>query len=112
MFEIDEVTYYKTQDGEFFKTYEEAEEHNKALIEKETLDAKELKELVAEGNVTNPKGIYEDDDNDDDDNDDTTTPLVNLLKDEEKAVVAEEAEEEEEETILAPEPKLNTVTKE
>ena len=83
-----------------------------ALIEKETLDAKELKELVAEGNVTNPKGIYEDDDNDDDDNDDTTTPLVNLLKDEEKAVVAEEAEEEEEETILAPEPKLNTVTKE
>ena len=83
-----------------------------ALIEKETLDAKELKELVAEGNVTNPKGIYEDYDNDDDDNDDTTTPLVNLLKDEEKAVVAEEAEEEEEETILAPEPKLNTVTKE
>lgn len=83
-----------------------------ALIEKETLDAKELKELVGEGNVTNPKGIYEDDDNDDDDNDDTTTPLVNLLKDEEKAVVAEEAEEEEEETILAPEPKLNTVTKE
>ena len=82
------------------------------LIEQETLDAKELKELVAEGNVTNPKGIYEDDDNDDDDNDDTTTPLVNLLKDEEKAVVAEEAEEEEEETILAPEPKLNTVTKE
>lgn len=82
-----------------------------ALIEKETLDAKELKELVGEGNVTNPKGIYEEDDNDDD-NDDTTTPLVNLLKDEEKAAVAEEAEEEEEETILAPEPKLNTVTKE
>lgn len=83
-----------------------------ALIEKETLDAKELKELVGEGNVTNPKGIYEDEDQDDDDNDDTTTPLVNLLKDEEKAVVAEEVEEEEEETILAPEPKLNTVTKE
>ena len=36
MFEINEITYYKTQDGESFETYEEAEEHNKALIEKET----------------------------------------------------------------------------
>ena len=35
MFEIDEITYYKTQDGKSFETYEEAEEHNKALIEKE-----------------------------------------------------------------------------
>lgn len=34
MFEINEITYYKTQDGESFKTYEEAEEHNKTLIEK------------------------------------------------------------------------------
>ena len=36
MFEINEITYYKTQDGESFETYEEAEEHNKTLIEKET----------------------------------------------------------------------------
>ena len=34
MFEIDEITYYKTQDGESFETYEEAEEHNKTLIDK------------------------------------------------------------------------------
>ena len=34
MFEINEITYYKTQDGESFETYEEAEEHNNALIEK------------------------------------------------------------------------------
>ena len=35
MFEIDEITRYKTQDGESFETYEEAEEHNKLLMEKE-----------------------------------------------------------------------------
>ena len=35
MFEINEITYYKTQDGESFETYEEAEEHNKTLIKKE-----------------------------------------------------------------------------
>ena len=35
MFEINEITYYKTQDGESFETYEEAEEHNKLLMEKE-----------------------------------------------------------------------------
>lgn len=34
IFEIDKITYYKTQDGESFETYEEAEEHNKTLIEK------------------------------------------------------------------------------
>ena len=36
MFEIKEVTHYETEDGKSFETYEEAEEHNKALIEKET----------------------------------------------------------------------------
>ena len=36
MFEINETVCYKTQDGKVFKTYEEAEEHNKLLIEKET----------------------------------------------------------------------------
>ena len=35
MFEIDEITYYKTRDGEVFKTYAEAEEHNKLLMKKE-----------------------------------------------------------------------------
>ena len=35
MFEINEITYYKTQDGESFETYEEAEEHNKLLMKKE-----------------------------------------------------------------------------
>ena len=35
MFEIKEVTHYETEDGKYFETYEEAEEHNKALIEKE-----------------------------------------------------------------------------
>lgn len=36
MFEIKEVTHYETEDGKSFETYEEAEEHNKTLIEKET----------------------------------------------------------------------------
>ena len=36
MFEIKEITHYETEDGKSFETYEEAEEHNKTLIEKET----------------------------------------------------------------------------
>ena len=36
MFEIKEVTHYETEDGKSFETYEEAEEHNKALIANET----------------------------------------------------------------------------
>ena len=36
MFEIKEITRYETEDGKSFETYEEAEEHNKALIAKET----------------------------------------------------------------------------
>lgn len=35
MFEINEITYYKTQDGKSFETYEEAEEHNMLLMKKE-----------------------------------------------------------------------------
>lgn len=35
MFEIKEITRYETEDGKSFETYEEAEEHNKLLIEKE-----------------------------------------------------------------------------
>ena len=34
MFEIEEITYYKTQDGESFADYDEAEAHNKTLIDK------------------------------------------------------------------------------
>lgn len=36
MFEIKKITRYETEDGKSFETYEEAEEHNKTLIEKET----------------------------------------------------------------------------
>ena len=36
MFEIKEISRYETEDGKSFETYEEAEEHNKILIEKET----------------------------------------------------------------------------
>ena len=36
MFEIKEITRYETEDGKSFETYEEAEEYNKTLIEKET----------------------------------------------------------------------------
>ena len=36
MFEIKEVTRYETEDGKSLETYEEAEEYNKTLIEKET----------------------------------------------------------------------------
>lgn len=36
MFEIKEVIHYETEDGKSFETYKEAEEHNKALIVKET----------------------------------------------------------------------------
>ena len=35
MFEIKEITRYETEDGKSFETYEEAEEYNKVLIEKE-----------------------------------------------------------------------------
>lgn len=35
MFEIKEITRYETEDGKSFETYEEAEKHNKTLIEKE-----------------------------------------------------------------------------
>lgn len=35
MFEIKQTTCYETEDGKSFKTYEEAEKHNRALIKKE-----------------------------------------------------------------------------
>ena len=35
MFEINEIIRYETEDGKSFETYQEAEEHNKLLMEKE-----------------------------------------------------------------------------
>ena len=60
MFEIDEITYYKTQDGEFFKTCEEAEEHNKALIEKENLlDELQIRVFNRDGELISSSAMYD-----------------------------------------------------
>ena len=60
MFEIDEITYYKTQDGEFFKTYEEAKEHNKALIEKENpLDELQIRVFNRDGELISSSAMYD-----------------------------------------------------
>lgn len=81
-----------------------------ALMERETLDADELKEIIGGGNVTNREGIY-DDDNDDDDDDNTMTPLVTPLKEESAEGEEETAEDAEEAPVFAPKPSFNTVTK-
>ena len=60
MFEINETVYYETQDGEVFKTYEEAEEHNKLLIEKETpFDELQLRIFNKDGELLPSSSIYE-----------------------------------------------------
>ena len=60
MFEINEITYYKTQDGESFETYEEAEEHNKALIEKENpLDELQIRVFNRDGELIPSSSIYD-----------------------------------------------------
>ena len=60
MFEINEIVCYKTQDGEVFKTYEEAEEHNKLLIEKETpFDELQLRIFNKDGELLPSSSIYE-----------------------------------------------------
>lgn len=60
MFKINEITYYKTQDGESFETYEEAEEHNKALIEKEnSLDELQIRVFNRDGELTPSSAIYD-----------------------------------------------------
>ena len=60
MFEINEITYYKTQDGESFETYEEAEEHNKALIEKEnSLDELQIRVFNRDGELIPSSAIYD-----------------------------------------------------
>lgn len=60
MFEINEITYYKTQDGESFETYEEAEEHNKVLIEKEnSLDELQIRVFNRDGELIPLSEIYD-----------------------------------------------------
>ena len=60
MFEINEITYYKTQDGESFETYEEAEEHNKALIEKENpLDELQIRVFNRDGELISSLAMYD-----------------------------------------------------
>ena len=60
MFEINEIVCYETQDGEVFKTYEEAEEHNKLLIEKETpFDELQLRIFNKDGEMLPSSSIYE-----------------------------------------------------
>ena len=83
-----------------------------ALIEKETLEAEELKELVGFGNVTEKQDEPAEDHHDDNDNDDTTTPLVTPLQEEQQSVAEVPEEEPEEAGLVNTEPKLNTSTKE
>lgn len=78
-----------------------------ALMERETLDADELKEIVGEGNVTNREAIYDDDDNDDDDG--PMTPLVTPLDEKANSTEKEQEEEEERTPVFAPAPRLNAV---
>ena len=60
MFEINEIVCYETQDDEVFKTYEEAEEHNKLLIEKETpFDELQLRIFNKDGELLPSSSIYE-----------------------------------------------------
>ena len=60
MFEIDEITYYKTRDGEVFKTYAEADEHNKALIEKENpLDELQIHVFNRDGELISLPAMYD-----------------------------------------------------
>ena len=60
MFEIKEVTHYETEDGKSFETYEEAEEHNKALIEKEnSLDKLQIRVFNRDGELIPSSAIYD-----------------------------------------------------
>lgn len=60
MFEINTVNYYETQDGEVFKTYGEAEEHNKLLMKKEAhLDELQLRIFNIDGELVPVESIYD-----------------------------------------------------
>ena len=84
-----------------------------ALIEKETLEADELKDIVGFGNVTE-KGDQDDSRRDDEDEDNTATPLLMPLEEEAPAAVQERAREKEPVPVdvTTPEPNLNTSMKE
>ena len=84
-----------------------------ALIEKETLEADELKDIVGFGNVTE-KGDQDDSRRDDEDEDNTATPLLMPLEEEAPAAVQERAREKEPVPVdvTNPEPNLNTSMKE
>lgn len=60
MFKINTVNYYETQDGEVFKNYEEAEEHNKLLMKKEAnLDELQLRIFNIKGELLPVESIYD-----------------------------------------------------
>ena len=77
-----------------------------ALMDKETLDAEELEEIVGFGNVTKKEPAEKDDHHDDDD---TTTPL--LIPVEEPAENESAAKEAVPVDVANPEPNLNTSIK-
>ena len=83
-----------------------------ALIEKETLEADELKDIVGFGNVTEKED--QDDSRRDEDEDNTATPLMMPLEEEAPEAVQERAREKEPVPVdvTNPEPNLNTSMKE
>lgn len=81
-----------------------------ALMDKETLDAEELEEIVGFGNVTKKEPAEKDDHHDDDD---TTTPLLIPVEEPAKneSVAKETAKEAVPVDVANPEPNLNTSIK-
>lgn len=81
-----------------------------ALMDKETLDAEELKEIVGFGNVTKKEPAEKDDHHDDDD---TTTPLLIPVEEPAKneSAAKETAKEAVPVDVANPEPNLNTSIK-
>lgn len=81
-----------------------------ALMDKETLDAEELEEIVGFGNVTKKEPAEKDDHHDDDD---TTTPLLIPVEEpaENESAAKETAKEAVPVDVANPEPHLNTSIK-
>ena len=81
-----------------------------ALMDKETLDAEELEEIVGFGNVTKKEPAEKDDHHDDDD---TTTPLLIPVEEPAKneSAAKETAKEAVPVDVVNPEPNLNTSIK-
>ena len=61
MFDIKEITYYRTEDGEDFETYAEAEEHCMHLMEEE-LPVNEIRVFNSDGIRLPAKAVFEYDD--------------------------------------------------